>query len=100
MFVLLTLGVATLLTAAPAQDKASPRSRTFLFAYQTSVTGLPPGKMARIWLPMAPSTEEQHVKIETKDVPPGARLTSEPQYGNEILYVEAKPDAAGTVALS
>lgn len=99
MFHWVALGVASLLAAAPAIETAPPRSRTFLFTYRATVSGLQPGKMARIWLPVPPSTEEQVVRLETRDVPPGARLTREPLYGNEILYVESRPDAAGRVSL-
>src|SRR5947207_2846041 len=37
----------------------APKSRTFLFSYSATVTGLEPGKKARIWLPYPSSTGGQ-----------------------------------------
>jgi transglutaminase-like putative cysteine protease len=105
LFLLAGACLLAMLLLAPASElaafqKAAPKSRTFLFTYQTTIMGLPPDKTARIWLPVPPTTDEQQVKIEAKDVPEGAKISREPRYGNEILYVEAKPTAAGSVSLS
>ncbi len=101
--VLLATALALLAAASSAfaaDTKAPPRSRTFLFSYQATVTGLPAGQTARIWLPVPPSSDEQQVMMTNKEVPAGARLTREPQYGNDMLYGEAKADAAGKVTMS
>lgn len=99
----LLAGLLPLTRPAPvaADEKASPRARTFLFTYRATVTGLPAGKIAHVWLPVPPrASEEQQVTIESADVPEEAKVAREPVYGNFILYVPAKPDAKGTVTLA
>src|SRR5213078_1700019 len=62
-FLLLALGALAqgpLYALQPASDdkpdatakSAKPRSRTFLFTYGATVSGLMPGQTARIWLPV------------------------------------------------
>src|SRR5262245_45232630 len=80
--------------ASPGKSASAPAvTRTFLLTYSATVTGLPAGQPARVWLPVPPSSEDQDVEIVGKNVPAGERLAKEPKYGNRILYVEAKPDA-------
>jgi transglutaminase-like putative cysteine protease len=83
----------------PAAHAAEPRTRSFLFTYAASVTGLPPGKTVRIWLPVPPSNDEQQVKIVSRDLPGKGQTAREARYGNTILYVHAKADADGVVPL-
>src|SRR5262249_32418919 len=64
------------------------------------VTGLPPGKVARIWLPVPPTNDEQQVKMIAKDLPEKHKISREPKHGNDILYVEARAGEDGTVSLS
>src|SRR5437899_406600 len=85
---------------APAKSNETPRSRKFDFTYAATVTGLPAGKLARVWLPVPPSNEEQHVKIVAKDLPEKNQISREPRYGNDILYVESRAGEDGTVFLS
>src|SRR5262249_27429645 len=109
------LGITILLASAillpvramdtPAKEgtsakNAAPRARTFLFTYSATVTGLPVDKAARIWTPVAPSNEEQQVKMVSKDLPAEEQIGTEPTYGNQVLYVEAKPTADGTIYLA
>jgi hypothetical protein len=95
-------GLAVCLLQPLTAGAADPavKSRTFLFTYAATVTGLRAGQTARVWLPVPPSNEDQDVAIVSKEVPAGARLTRERQYGNHILYVEATPRADGTIPLS
>ncbi len=76
------------------------KSREFFFTYQTTVTGLEPGKTARIWLPVPPSNEDQEVAIVKKELPGQSQIAKEPKYGNEILYIEAKADKDGNASVS
>jgi transglutaminase-like putative cysteine protease len=87
--------------AAPAPDDSpsGSRNRTFLFTYSTTLTGLPAGKTVRIWLPVPPSNGDQQVKIVSEDLPAKGRLATEPRFGNQILYVEGKAPADGTLKL-
>jgi transglutaminase-like putative cysteine protease len=85
--------------AAQPDRNSKPRSRTFLFTYAATVTDLPPGKLARIWVPVPPVNDQQDVALVSKTLPGEARLGRDPTYGNLILSVEAKADAAGKVPL-
>jgi transglutaminase-like putative cysteine protease len=87
------------LTAPVAAAGEKPRSRTFLFTYATTVTGLPPGKMVRVWLPVPPSNAEQEVKIVRKKLPGEGKIGREEVQGNRMLYVEAKAPADGKLPL-
>lgn len=82
------------------QPKAeAPKSRTFLFTYAATVKDVPKDKTARIWIPLPRSTKEQDVAIESKDLPGKPEVGAEKVYGNEMFYVEAKPDAKGEIPL-
>ena len=95
-------GLAFLVTGLAADDKTPARSRTFDFAYSTTVRGLPPDKTVRIWLPVPDSSAEQDVKIAALKLPTTGKTehTRDPMYGNKILYFEGKADAAGTIFVS
>jgi uncharacterized protein (TIGR03000 family) len=85
--------------AKPKTEASQPKTRTFLFTYSATVTGLPAGKTARVWLPVPPSNTEQEVEIVSKNVPPGGKIAKEDKHGNEILSVEAKADKDGQLPL-
>ena len=82
-------------------DQEQPRSRTFLFGYNTTVKNLPPGKSARIWIPLAQSNPEQQVELVAQKAPGGIKTSKgkEKQYGNDVLYVEGQGNAAGEIAI-
>jgi hypothetical protein len=86
----------------PGQGKpaAGPRSREFLFTYGATVTGLKPGQLARIWVPMPPSNQDQQLKVVAKKLPAEGKIGTEARYGNQILFIEAQADAAGAIPLS
>jgi uncharacterized protein (TIGR03000 family) len=84
-----------------AQPKnGEPKTRSFLFTYSATVTGLPADKVARIWLPVPPTNDDQTVEIISKDLPAEGKINREPKFGNQILYVEAKAGEDGKVPLS
>jgi transglutaminase-like putative cysteine protease len=84
----------------PPKD-GQAKSRTFLFTYSTTVTGLPEGKTARIWLPVPSSGPDQDIAIEsTKDLPKGFKISDDQKASNRYLYVEAKPNADGEIPLA
>lgn len=93
---LLTL---TMSLSAPADAPAEPKHRTFRFTYEASATGLAPGELARVWLPIPSNSEDQQVDLIEHDLPGGSKLGHEPKYGNRILYVEARAGKDGTVPL-
>src|SRR5262249_10128711 len=83
-----------------APKSEGPRARTFLFTYQVTVDDLPAGKVARIWVPVPPSNEDQDVKVVTKNLPAKERMGLESTYGNQMLYVEAPATGTGPLALT
>jgi transglutaminase-like putative cysteine protease len=99
---ILVIGWFTGLWAVSAigADAVQPKSRSFLFTYRATVTGLEPGKKVRVWLPVPPSNEQQTVRIEARDLPAREQIGKEATYGNEILYFEAAPRPDGTLPLS
>lgn len=78
---------------------AEPKTREFLFTYQATMTGLAPGQSVRVWLPVPPSNREQEVTVVKQELPGKGTVGTETKYGNAILFVEAKADAAGKVPL-
>jgi len=97
---LAVLTLPQLATPAPAGGKDGPpeaKSRTFLFTYGGTVTKLTPGQAAMIWIPVAPTNENQQVSIVTKKLPGTAKLTKEDTYGNEMFFIEAEADKDGTI---
>jgi uncharacterized protein (TIGR03000 family) len=87
--------------AEPATKAAQAKTRIFQFTYSATVTGLAEGKTARVWLPVAASNEHQEVEIaDSKALPEGYKIDTEPAYGNKILYAEVKPDKDGSATLA
>jgi transglutaminase-like putative cysteine protease len=84
---------------AAEAGKSPPRSRTFRFTYAATVTGLKPGQKARIWLPVPPSNLAQDVTLLNADLPAKGRPGKEKQYGNRLMYVEARANREGKVPL-
>jgi hypothetical protein len=92
------------ITQATANDDGSKRperkTRSFDFTYSAVVTGLPSGKIARIWLPVPPTNEDQQVKVISKELPAKDTISSESKFGNQMIYIEGKADDKGTIPLS
>jgi len=91
--------VIDLRAQSPHKKDAAPKSRSFLFTYSATVTDLPAGKEARIWLPVPLSNEDQDVQIVSKQLPAEGQIAREPKFGNQILYVDAKAGEDGKVPL-
>jgi transglutaminase-like putative cysteine protease len=94
------LGMVSLSSGAKAPEDKEPRSRTFLFTYQATVNGLAADKTARIWLPVPSSGKDQDVEIVLRDLPAKGSIQREPQYGNQILYVETKATGEAPLTLT
>jgi uncharacterized protein (TIGR03000 family) len=86
-------------TKKEPKNTAGP-SRTFQFTYTASITGLKPGEMARIWIPLPPTTAEQEVAIDKQSVPGKSSIATESLYGNRILFTETTADASGSIPLA
>jgi transglutaminase-like putative cysteine protease len=81
-------------------DKRAPKNREFRLIYAATITRLKPGQTARVWLPVPPSNSEQTVEIVARKLPGKHKLTTEPKFGNRLLYVEAQADPHGEIPLS
>ena len=73
--------------------------RHFRFQYDVTITELPPGEMARIWIPLAGDTSLQRVKREVMEVPGTPRVQTEPTFENAMIYTEAKADDNGQIPI-
>jgi len=81
-----------------AKDKvAEGKRRTFAFIYSATITGLTPNQSACIWIPVPPTNEDQEVKIVSKELPGMEQISTEPKFGNQVLYVEGKADDKGNI---
>lgn len=96
---LLMVLAVPLLLRADAQVPAKPKSRTFQFTYETTITGLKPHQEAKVWLPIPVSNDDQKVEIVSRNWPTATafKMAREPQYGNEILFLDAKANAEGNI---
>jgi transglutaminase-like putative cysteine protease len=101
LVVALVLGILlpmpTAAQAPPKKEDAPPKKRSFLFTYGAIITGLPPGKEARIWVPIPPSNEDQDVQIVSKKLPAEGQIAREPKFGNQMIYAEGRAGADGKI---
>lgn len=95
----LLLVVAGHSPARGQEAKLPEKSRSFTFVYAATVTGLPPGTRARVWLPVPATNDEQQVRERARALPADAATAVEPKFGNTILYFEAAARADGTVPM-
>ena len=63
----LLLVVAGHSPARGQEAKLPEKSRSFTFVYAATVTGLPPGTRARVWLPVPATNDEQQVREREDD---------------------------------
>jgi len=67
------------------------RTRTFEFTYAVQVRDLPAGaRTVAIWIPYPPNDEHQRISDMHIRAPAPWRLTRDPEYGNQILYVQVE----------
>lgn len=98
----LALGLAAMAAVAAAkadEAKKTARVRQFKFFYGATINELPPGTMARVWIPVAASNHEQNVKLLVARTPGEPHYGTEKTYGNTTIYFEAKADAKGEIAI-
>jgi transglutaminase-like putative cysteine protease len=84
---------------------AAMRSRTFDLSYEVAVTSLEKGKLARIWVPVAQTNNDQDVELMSQAVRSGekwpqGKFTTETEYGNRLFFVETDGDAEGKVGVT
>jgi transglutaminase-like putative cysteine protease len=95
----LSFAVHLTIAAVATAHESPPESRRFLFTYAATIDGLEPGTNARVWLPVAPTDDDQEVELVAIDVPGEYQRNIEPKFGNELLFFEAPADEAGQIAL-
>jgi len=78
---------------------AEPKSRTFKFSYETSVTGLKPNQEAHIWIPIPPTNDDQQVLATELSAATKPKSTSERDFDNNIWYFVEKANALGEIDL-
>ena len=84
---------------APSRDElADAKTDKFRFHYDVTITELAPGKMARVWLPVAQSNHDQQVKLVGEISVPGKHeLRDETKFGNKLIYFEATANEKGEI---
>jgi len=91
------LGVLTGQSRLAQREKSPVKERRFLFTYAGTLKDLSPGKTASIWLPLAGSGPMQDVAIHAKKLPAEGKIHKEKQYGNTMLYFQAKANEKGEI---
>jgi transglutaminase-like putative cysteine protease len=103
LLLLIATGTAAVAASPATQPTTRPQPaarREFLFTYEATITGLQPGQVARIWLPVAPSNADQQAVIDRWTVPPDHSIGRERKYHNHVLYARAAADNTGSIPLS
>jgi transglutaminase-like putative cysteine protease len=78
---------------------AEPKTRTFNFTYEATVTGLKADQEARVWIPSPPTNADQEVLAVELTMPIKPTTSAEPMFGNKMYYFAAKPGVDGIVSL-
>ena len=75
-------------------QKFSPPSRSFRFTYSFTVKDIPAGtKRLRVWAPVPQTDQHQTVRVVAVKAPAKTQMTQEPEYGNQMMYVEMQNPA-------
>jgi uncharacterized protein (TIGR03000 family) len=92
--------LASVVFPAP-KAPATAKSREFFFTYRAIVTGLEPGKKARVWLPVATTSDDQEVKLVSEEAGGAVgSIAREPKYGNQVYSVEVEPKQDGNAVVA
>jgi transglutaminase-like putative cysteine protease len=81
-----------------AEQEVEVKMRRFQFDYAATLKGLPQGTSARVWLPVPQSSQHQEVRELEQVLPAEPITTTEPKYGNKILYFKVKSPDSGDIA--
>lgn len=96
----LILASAGILLPGPAAT-AGPTSRSFQLTYQVRLADLPAqAKQLRVWVPLAASDEHQKIRHRTIESPARYRITKDPEYGNDILFLQLRSPLPRELKLS
>ena len=65
--------------------------RSFELTYQVRLADLPSqGRQLRVWIPLATSNEHQKIRRRVIESPVRYRITKDPEYGNDILFLQLR----------
>lgn len=78
---------------------AEPKSRTFKFSYEATVTGLKPDQEARVWIPVPQTNSDQEVLATELEFPVKPMLGQDAELGNKMYYFVGKADGKGEIEL-
>lgn len=76
------------LAAVALGTSALPRSRSFELSYTAKLPATAAGAPVRVWIPVPQSGWDQTVEDLKINSPVPAQVTTEPTYGNKMMYVE------------
>ncbi len=75
--------------------------RVFQLTYEVRLPSVPEGaKELRIWIPLATSDRYQQIRKRVILAPYRYRITRDPQYGNDILFLDLAPPIPADFGLS
>jgi transglutaminase-like putative cysteine protease len=102
MLAMMALATTSQITlGAPSPDGVAPlKSRGFDFTYAATITELPAGQPARVWIPVPSNSEDQKVQTLHSELPGDPQPGSDAINGNKILYFQANARADGEIVLS
>ncbi len=85
--------IAALMVGALAVGRSEPSSqRAFDFTYSARISALPSdGHDVRIWVPLAKTRDHQTILSRHIHTALPYRISEEPVYGNDMLYLQLKP---------
>ena len=94
---LLAFGMAGIVIRALADERADPWKTVARYdlVYRVRLRELPPAAgPVSVWVPYPAETPDQRIVTAHIDSPWPTRLTREEKYGNRMVYLEGKADAA------
>jgi hypothetical protein len=83
--------------ASAAEPPEALRARVFRLSYAVTITGLQSGETARLWMPVPPNNDEQHVHVVAQSLPGPSQQSRDKKYANDIMFVEALANSAGRI---
>ena len=92
---------AALLLERPVRARASLHERNFDLTYTAEVHDIPSGaKQVEIWLPYPQSDDYQKILKANVTSPYPAKIFTDPEHGNKIVYVKVKNLTATTILIT
>lgn len=75
--------------------------RAFQLTYEVRLPAIPPeANEIKVWVPLAVSDQHQKIRRRVIQVPYPYRVTKDPQYGNDILFIALRQPLPSSLKLS